>query len=77
MEGQPKGALGILVNCIACTSFWVAIALSIFWWSPAAAVSAPQEGYEVWLTHGVDGIMSCGVSWVAHVVLVKFGQNEL
>ena len=68
------GWFEVLVNCIACTSFWVALAMSIALFSPIGATEF--AGWRRWVGHAVDGMASCGVSWFAFVVLNRLGQMK-
>lgn len=71
-----KIGLKILVHCPACTAFWIGLALSYLWCSPALSISGATDWHRH-AAHAVDGLAACGFSWIVHVVLVKLGQNNL
>jgi len=74
--GAKLGKPGeIFTACSACTSFWIALVISCLFWSPTEAESL--GGWRVVFGHVIDAFASCGVTWVAHVTLVKLGQNSL
>lgn len=70
------GPAKILVNCPACTAFWVGLVLSIMWTSPTGADMLLPNERRV-LGHVVEALAAAGVTWIIHVTMVRLGQNEL
>jgi hypothetical protein len=75
-KGDELRGLGILVHCPACTAFWVGLAISYLWCSPALEISRAMDWHRH-AAHAIDGLAACGFSWIVHVILVKLGQNDL
>lgn len=57
---------GDLLYCPPCLAFWIGMAAS--WWfvSPAAAVGLDVK----WKATLVDGLAACAVSWILHVAVM-------
>lgn len=74
-DDEPiEGFFEILVNCAACTSFWVAVTISVALHSPSGATE--YAGWRKYAAHAVDGTASCGVTWCLVVILNRLGQWE-
>lgn len=64
---------GHFSHCIACTGFWVGLALS-FLWSPMGADDV--HGMSRLGLHVVDSAAASGVNWLLYIVMVRLGQPE-
>ncbi len=68
----PWRFLSALVECPACLSFWIGMAMSILVVSPLLSV---QPGANRWAAMVVDGLMACGFSWFVHVTTTRMGHG--
>lgn len=62
--------IGDLFYCPACLSFWIGMAASVWFFSPASQVC-----HVPWKATLLDGLMASAASWLFHMAAMKLGQG--
>jgi len=71
---QRGGAIRVFAFCPACISFWTAMAVSAFIYSPSRVHIVGIQFIPGLL---LDGFATVGIIWTVHVTLTRLGQYEL